>query len=410
MKWLTTEDVEHFFQDKDYDIRKSHNARWIDQKCTPDVLSIVADCILDYCNDETDDNQSFTSGDIWHSPYTVDNVEMIFKKPNPNKNTAKHEYDKFFQQPMELFSYAGVLNKQKDGNKNRYSIINRDLLEYLSLSERNSLFFLYYYIQKVLADSGLSCLFNDFFSNQTTENFFNLKIGFKNFIISNTPINNRIEVYRIFTKVINPLAYIKNLKGTFRGRLSRFIITLDMLMYNRSNFRDIYSCKPKSVTRKEHENSNTRKISYIKYLSQKAKRFLRYFNVQYRAGKTELLEEGHLQDNATHIHHIFSEAEYPDISSFYENLIALTPTQHLNYAHPNGVTYLVSKDYQKLCLIAKASSIQDNLSSQEQQHIYDFGRFMFVLDTGLCSYVFATIPNGNYEEVIKQINLAYLMS
>lgn len=410
MKWLTSDDIEYFFQDKDYDIRKSHNARWIDQKCTPDVLSIVADCILNYCNGETNNHQSFTSGDIWHSPYTVDNVEMIFKKPNPNRNTARHEYDKFFQQPMELLSYAGVLNKQKDGNKNLYSILNRDFLEYLSLSERNSLLFLYSYILNVLTDSGLIDLFNRFFNDQNANTFLELKTGYKDFIITHTPINNRVEVYRIFTKVINPLAYIKNLRGTSRGRLSLHPITLDMLMYNRNNFRDIYSCKPKAITRKEHEVSNPNKSSYIKYLSQKAKRFLRYFNDQYRAGKTELLEEGHFQDTATHIHHIFSEADYPSISSFYENLIALTPTQHLNYAHPNGVTYIVSKDYQKLCLIAKASSIQDNLSSQDQQHIYDFYRFMFVLDTGLGSFVFATIPNGNYEEVIKQINLAYLTS
>ncbi|MGN8428639.1 hypothetical protein ACR9LD_03875 [Helicobacter pylori] len=37
-----------FLKLRDYDIRKTQNARWIDQKCAPDVLSIVADCILEF--------------------------------------------------------------------------------------------------------------------------------------------------------------------------------------------------------------------------------------------------------------------------------------------------------------------------------------------------------------------------
>ncbi|GAA6857454.1 hypothetical protein AOH221_03340 [Helicobacter pylori] len=37
-----------FLKFRDYDIRKTQSARWIDQKCTPDVLSVVADCILEF--------------------------------------------------------------------------------------------------------------------------------------------------------------------------------------------------------------------------------------------------------------------------------------------------------------------------------------------------------------------------
>ena len=37
-----------FLNKYNYDIRQSKNARWIDQKCTPDVISIIADCILEY--------------------------------------------------------------------------------------------------------------------------------------------------------------------------------------------------------------------------------------------------------------------------------------------------------------------------------------------------------------------------
>ena len=47
MNWLTEEQILKFMDHYNYDIRKSHNARWIDQKCTPDVLCIIADCILE---------------------------------------------------------------------------------------------------------------------------------------------------------------------------------------------------------------------------------------------------------------------------------------------------------------------------------------------------------------------------
>ena len=48
MKFLTEEDLNKCIQIHDYDIRKTGNARWIDQKCTPDVLCIIADCIFEY--------------------------------------------------------------------------------------------------------------------------------------------------------------------------------------------------------------------------------------------------------------------------------------------------------------------------------------------------------------------------
>ena len=57
------------------------------------------------------------------------------------------------------------------------------------------------------------------------------------------------------------------------------------------------------------------------------------------------------------MHHIFPEADYPEIGSYLENIIALTPTQHLNYAHPNGHTQEIDEQYQHLLLLAKADRI-----------------------------------------------------
>ena len=37
--------IQNFLDKHDYDIRKTHNGRWIDQKCTMDVVCLVSDCI-----------------------------------------------------------------------------------------------------------------------------------------------------------------------------------------------------------------------------------------------------------------------------------------------------------------------------------------------------------------------------
>ena len=177
MNWLTEEQIIKFMNHYNYDIRISHNARWIDQKCTPDVLCIIADCILEFVNSNPD-KEYFSSLDIWHNEYTVQNVESIFKKPNPDEQKARNEYDKFFQQPMELFSAAGILNKKKVGNRNYYKLWNKMLLEYISIREMNALKFLELYNTKVLKDSGIYNYFEDFLNNPTSSTYEKMKHEF----------------------------------------------------------------------------------------------------------------------------------------------------------------------------------------------------------------------------------------
>ena len=218
MNWLTEEQIIKFMNHYNYDIRESHNARWIDQKCTPDVLCIIADCILEFVNSNPD-KEYFSSLDIWHNEYTVKNVESIFKKPNPDEQKARNEYDKFFQQPMELFSAAGILNKKKVGNRNYYKLWNKMLLEYISIREMNALKFLELYNTKVLKDSGIYNYFEEFLNNPTNSTYEKMKHEFGRFTVFNTPINGQTECNRIFTKVLNPLAFMNNTYGTEKGCL-----------------------------------------------------------------------------------------------------------------------------------------------------------------------------------------------
>ena len=169
MKFLTDEELESFINQHDYDIRKTGNARWIDQKCTPDVLCIVADCIFEYYQEKGD--IEFTSRDIWYSSYAIENVQNVFKKVDVESDNAENEYDKFFQQPMKLLSYAGVLEEAKKGRENYYTIVNSDLLQYIAIRERNALNFLNIYITKVLTDSDLYDIFDDLLEQEGLEEY-----------------------------------------------------------------------------------------------------------------------------------------------------------------------------------------------------------------------------------------------
>ena len=364
--------IQEFLDEHDYDIRKTHNGRWIDQKCTMDVVCLVSDCIVEYTSGRN--RKSFTVNDIWYNDYTVDNVQQIFSKPNPTEK-ASNEYDKYFGQPIKLLDAAGIIHGEKSGHGYVYSIVNQDLLEYISFRERNCYNFLCLYIEKVLRDSGIYRMFEYFFRLQDKNSFKELKDSYTSFTIQNTPINGAKECGRIFTKVLNPLACKYKKCGTERGHISKDIITQDKIMYNQRNWRDILSEKPKDMTRVDYEVTLPKPDEdyMTTYRINRAKRNLRRFNDVYRNSKTEVYDERHIDDPATQMHHIFPANEYPQIADYLENLIALTPTQHFTYAHPNNNTQYIDRAYQYLCLIAKTGSIRDNLIGHKNEPvIYDF--------------------------------------
>lgn len=406
--WLTEMDIINYLNQHDYSIHKDYTARWHDQKVTPDVLCIICDCILEYVNNNKDKDY-FTSSDIWYNKYTIDYVESIFKKPSPNKEIAKSEYNKFFQQPMELLAYSQILEKKKNGKINIYKIINKQLLEFISIREKNALIFLSLYTEKVLKDSNMFTCFSEFFDNPNAQTYNRMKARFELDMKNKTRINNKKEIDRIFPKVLHPMAFMRNTYGSFMGHISKDKVTLDMLMYNRLNFRDIYSAKPKGMTRNEYFE----KIGYkpderiALYESNKAKKLLRYFNDMFFDGKAEVEDE--LDAGiATNMHHIFPVNQFEELSGYVENLIALTASQHYQEAHPNNNTQLINESFQQICLIAKADRIKYCYENLPADNIYDFDLFMDVLTIGLNSNVFKDIEFGDYSEVIKQINSYYL--
>ena len=65
-------EITKFLTKYDLDVRKSHDARFMDQKCTPDVVCFIADCIINLNPQENE----FTVQDVWDMPYFI----------NPNRS------------------------------------------------------------------------------------------------------------------------------------------------------------------------------------------------------------------------------------------------------------------------------------------------------------------------------------
>lgn len=384
----------------DLDVRKTKDARFMDQKVTPDVLCIIADCVINYLGSEM--NKEFTVNDIWQSQYFIQNVKNIFNKPDATNPTARSEYDKFIQQPLKMLSYAHVLTCEFRGHTNYFKIKNNDLLEFIALKVRNAYIFLYEYLVRVLSDSGLIKHFEHYKQlcydkKLRQDDFYALKEQFRRFIFGHTNIKKEFEVRRIFPKIINIYAATNNIPGAIMGRMSRDQFYYFDLMYNRVNWRD--KNKSKGLTRQEAETAYDdamvkQKVAYNDYLIQKAMNIIRakYLESEVR----DQLATG----DATQAHHIFPRPGFPQLAHYLENLIKLTATQHFTKAHPKNKTSIVDKDYQCVCLLAKSDSIEKSLNAGES--IYRKESFIHVINTGLSLNIETTM---GFREI--KINLAH---
>lgn len=370
------QEITTYLSQFDLDIRKSGDARFMDQKCTPDVVCFIADCLINL-----NPQGEFCVQDIWDMQYFVKSASAIFGKPSPKNASAHHEYDKFIQQPLRMLAYAHILEISKHGTTNYYSIANYEILDYIATKERNAYNFLYTYMTKVLSDSNILRWFENFKvecqrGEVSQQGYKELKDKYTRFIIGNTAINGRVEVYRIFTKILNVYAAENDIRGTEGGRLSKDIIAFSDLMYNRKNWRDLD--KAKAQTRREAATIEETKQQeeYDAYQVTKAMNLLRKIQIDSE------VKDQYANGEATQVHHIFPKSEFPEIAHYLENLIKLTATQHYTMAHPSNRTQIVNRDYQLVCLLAKSQTIENSLKKVGEKY-YRKESFIYVLNVGL---------------------------
>lgn len=404
--------ISKFLNENDYDLRKHKDTagRWIDQKCTPDVVWSISDFILNYIENV---KEKFTASDIWKSEYAKLTIKDTFAKPDTDAKSAENEYDKVFSQPLCMLCYAGIIQDIGIGKRHLYVVKEKEMLEYIGRGDSYSLKFLQLYIEKVLNDSGLYYLFEDFFKKQTEDSFYTLKDGFVSYYHTYTKIKKDYEPKRIFSKVLNPLSFKYKKYGTKRGHMSKEIILWPDLMYNRSNFKDIYSGKPKDISRKDWEAEHPEiksemRLGYFEQILNASKRILKEFNSTYRDNVSELTLYDPVKYNdfitATQMHHIFPQHEFPTIKHYKENLISITSNQHFNFAHPDNNTNKIDKDAQRVLIAAKANSIRRNLNTPTEPQLYTFDDFLYVLATGYDDDGFIEIEQNDYTAVLQRVS------
>ena len=149
---------------------------------------------------------------------------------------------------------------------------------------------------------------------------------------------------------------------------------------------------------------------YFEQMMARNKRLLKDFTRQYRDNISEFTQfiPGQDDRNApTQAHHIFPKNEFPEIMHYLENMIMLTPNQHFGYAHPNNNTQVIDLAAQKVLLIAKTCSVRQNLASETEDHIFEFGNLLRVLSVGWQDSEVLQIADNDYDDVIHTINYHY---
>lgn len=401
-----TDKIEAHLAKMNLDIRGTREARartrmtprFMDQKCTPDVLASSANWILSLPEEVQD--RGFTKRTIWDSPAFERDLRVEFSKPGVDEETASNEYDKVISQPLKTLDFAGLLSSKKVGNEIHFSVKNRELLEFISLGPRNSRIFLCTYLRHVLMQSGIYYRFEAFFeSNHTNDDYLDLRDSFDRFILNQTFITGTTEIHRIFAKVLNPLSHQLGLPGSKDGRVTTEPIMFSSLLYNNVNFRD-KGRKPKGSTRRQAKiaDKNAKLIS-----KENIRRAMDSIRSRHN-GQSEVNDRWSV-GQATQVHHIFPQSSHPGLVDIRENLILLTPTQHNTLAHPLNNTNAVDFDYQIECLLSKLSTIEKSIQSNPDDDFYSLKRLISVINTG---YIDIGIPiNSTFNEVRLMLRSYY---
>ena len=371
---MTSDEIINYISKIDLDLKtRGGNPRYFDQKVQPDIVEIISECILDFSKKK----HFFTIKDIWDNKFSEDLVYEYFKKPKARDKKAANEFDKFFSQPICFLTFFGILHREKKGTKFYHTILKPDILEYIASDQRKALNFINICLICFIKSNQLKSDFDKFFTEQDKESYFSLRERFYEFTYNNTNINrsNKHEPGRIFTPIINALAFKQNKKGSQKGNISKDVIYLGDLIYARPNWKDILNGKPGELTRESWDGKKIKNIDEQLSLSSSERSSKKAIVKKY--GNTS---EYSGSDGALDTHHIFPRSFNFDLCHYKENLIRITPDEHYIKAHPNRNTQIINKPFQVELLKAKLKSVETSLKKSED--FYDLKFFIDMLKKG----------------------------
>lgn len=376
-----------------FDSGGADGARWYDQKVTYENLATVASAVDVLINLRS--RTSFTRFDLQDVGSLNQAVVREYGKPALDSEDAKNEYDKFLSQNLNVLAFAGVLTSSA-GRPRTYSIRNSEVLSNLAGDETECRKFLIEYLHWVLKQFGWWHHFEKYTKSEfTNDDLRSMKSKFTTLLINTMGLGTRgsknpgVEAGRIFQKILNLLAFQYDVPGTAGGRVMVTAPSKFDLSYNRPNWRDQASKKPKNLTRKEYDQSREDAIgaqipSNVRTAAMKKVR-------TYHNYVSEVLDSSGV--NASHVHHIFPQSQFEELADTRENLIALTPGQHLGEAHPHGNTQKIDLVFRRTCLFRKLESIKASVTAGDGMYSYE--RFAWVLHQGLG----IEVPEPDYDSI-----------
>ncbi|MBI2482093.1 MAG: hypothetical protein HYV76_00800 [Candidatus Vogelbacteria bacterium] len=346
-----------------------------EQKTTPDLLWCVALVILDFIKE--DKNIVFSDKEnIRKSPVFNALMQDYFSKPPQEK--AENEYNKVSSYQLGLLTYAGVLDQVSNRPK-KYKVRNLDVLKFISINDLNASKFLAEYTNKFLQDNNLLEVFDKYKQTPNQDNHLRAKEAYWKWAKKNTAIKgtDRKHTYRVFNKIFNMFCYKNRIPGEDASNITSGPCPYSFLIYNRENFRD--KDMPLGMTRHQYQLEVLSEINeggVVATLLQKAKDSVRQ---KYQNSEILAPELGYIANSGIHVHHILPQHSYPEFSLAKENLIALTPGQHLSFAHVQANTKSINQHYQAICLKTKLKNIKISLDNNES--FYNYKDFISVINT-----------------------------
>lgn len=348
-----------------------------EQKTTPDLLWCVAQVILAVTKENR--AKTFTDVEIRSSPlFNALMVEYFSKAPQIE---AEGEYNKVSRYQLELFAFAGILEKIGE-RPSQYRICDLGALEFVSHNDLNSAKFLVAYTKKFIADNGLSPVFEAYKEAPTQENYELIKDAYWKWARVNTAVrgDDRRHTSRVLNKMFNVYCYAYRIPGEDRSVVSAGPCPYSFLIYNRDNFRD--ADMPTGMTRRQYSQqilSQVDQQGVVATLVAKAKEA-----VSRRHGKESEIQDpaqGYAPGAGVHIHHIFPQGVYPQYALTKENLIALTPGQHYSFAHVEANTRRINPEFQVVCLQKKLEHICASVIAHDD--FYSLREFVRMLNACL---------------------------
>lgn len=369
-----------------------------EQKITPDLIWCVSYVILDLIKD--DSQKTFSDKDVRGSALFNSLMQDYFSKA-PQKN-AENEYNKVSSYQLGLLTFAGVLH-QVSARPKKYKVNNVDILKYIAVNDLNASQFLCEYTDKFINDNGLSGPFNDYKQSPNQSNYLKIKEAYWNWAKVNTAIRgtDRKHTYRVLNKIFNVFCYKNRLPGEDASNIIDGPCPYSFLIYNRTNFRD--KDMPTGMTRQQYQAEVLSDIDsggVVETLLQKAKDA-----VKLRHGSDSEIKDpnfGYISGGGVHVHHILPRHSYPQFSLSKENLISLTPGQHLSFAHIEASTRSINPKFQIICLKTKLKEIKESVEGGDG--FYDLKEFVKMLNASFNLKLKENSTVNEVESALQYIN------